>query len=203
LAAELSIELDLYGSAGLLAAGIDPYLAVISPVDGYTLDACDLCESTVGKSTARSWAGTKLASCKCRISEHFLFGVLTGLCYKGRLRKGGPVRESPPERKHRRFDLSYPVRMTLQSGGSPCEIEAISRNISIGGFLLEATSRVPQNSEVSFVMTIQDGRMVHPVEVVGQGHVVRVEEELSSAVRLAVECTSPMTQIESYFPRPS
>jgi hypothetical protein len=112
------------------------------------------------------------------------------------------MREPFAERKYRRFNLSYPVRVRLRSGGVSSEIEAISRNVSIGGLLLETASIIPQDSEVSFVMTIQDDRVAHPIELVGEGNIVRVENT-SEGIRVAVECKSPIAHLEHYFPRPT
>ncbi len=112
------------------------------------------------------------------------------------------MREPFAERKYRRFNLSYPVRVTLRSGDVASEIEAISRNVSIGGLLLETTAAIPQESRVSFVMTIQHDLMTHPVELVGEGNVVRVETT-REAIRVAVECSSPIQHLEHYFSGPS
>jgi len=103
----------------------------------------------------------------------------------------------PPEgRKYRRFDLSFPVRVNLKSGGLRSEVKAITRNLSLGGLLLETTSMIPQNSELSFVMTIEGNPVVRPIELVGKGNVVRVEKT-SHLVRLAVECKSRIRQRRS------
>jgi hypothetical protein len=42
------------------------------------------------------------------------------------------------ERKYRRFSLQYPVHLKVHSADLMVEFEAISRNISICGLLLEA-----------------------------------------------------------------
>jgi len=59
------------------------------------------------------------------------------------------------------------VRVMLQSDGSLSQIEAISRNVSICGLLLEARLPIPQDNEVSFVMTLQGKTMTHPIKLVG------------------------------------
>jgi hypothetical protein len=104
------------------------------------------------------------------------------------------------ERKYRRFNLSYPVRLMFQSGGSGSQVDAISRNICIGGLLLETASWVPEDSDVSFVLTIEGPKQVQPIELVGQGNVVRVEKT-PEAVMVAVECKNPIAQLENYFPQ--
>jgi PilZ domain len=112
------------------------------------------------------------------------------------------MRTPLPERKYRRFNLRYPVRVTLQSGECVSQIEAMSRNVSIGGLLLETHSLIPEHSQVSFVMTIAGPPVPHPVELVGEGSVVRVERT-PETVRVAVECKTPIAHIERYFPQPA
>jgi PilZ domain len=109
------------------------------------------------------------------------------------------MRKPFSKRKYRRFNLSYPVRLRFQDPGVSSEIRAISRNVSIGGLLLETTSTIPKDSQVSFVMTIDGNQVVHPIELIGEGSVVRVEETPGSAVRLALECKNPIEQIENYL----
>lgn len=42
------------------------------------------------------------------------------------------------ERKFRRFKLRYPVHVEFRSGELVSELDAVSRNVSTGGLLLEA-----------------------------------------------------------------
>ena len=102
------------------------------------------------------------------------------------------------ERKYRRFDLSFAVQLTFYSGGIRSDIEAMSRNVSICGLLLETRSTVPQGSEVSFTMKIPTRSASSPIELAGKGNVIRVEEGSGAAIRIAVECKNPITQIENF-----
>jgi len=107
----------------------------------------------------------------------------------------------PQERKYRRFDLRYPIHVKVQSGTVASELEAITTNVSLGGLLLQTASLIPPHSRVSFVLTLKGGRIVHPVEVVGEGEVVRVQPSgLGGGFAIAVECKYPITQIERYLP---
>jgi hypothetical protein len=104
------------------------------------------------------------------------------------------------ERKYRRFNLRYPVHVKFQSGNLLSELDAVSRNVSLGGMLLETASRVPEQASVSFVMTVKGGRIVRPIELAGEGQVVRVETSGTPAgYAIAVQCRNPMTQIEPYL----
>jgi hypothetical protein len=104
------------------------------------------------------------------------------------------------ERKYRRFNLRYPVHVKFRSGDLMSELDAVSRNVSLGGMLLETGSRIPERVSVSFVMTLQGGRIVRPIELAGEGQVVRVESNAApAAYAIAVQCKNPITQIEPYL----
>ncbi|MBZ5723257.1 MAG: PilZ domain-containing protein [Acidobacteriia bacterium] len=113
----------------------------------------------------------------------------------------GVVRQPYPEqRKHRRFALRYPVQLKFSSGTAVSELQATSRNVSIGGLLLEVPSPVLKHSPVTFTMTVQGGSVVHPVELVGEGKVVRIEPQGSGlGFAIAVECTRPIAQMADYM----
>jgi hypothetical protein len=102
------------------------------------------------------------------------------------------------ERRYRRFTLQYPVRVKVQSTDSIIEFEAVSRNISIGGLLLETSSLIPQHCAVSFILTVEGTQVVHPIQFAGEGNVVRVDPK-ESAFAIAVECRQPITQIDNYL----
>lgn len=107
---------------------------------------------------------------------------------------------SPQERRYRRFKLRYPVHLLFRSGELASEADAVSQDVSIGGLLLTCPILIPEHSAVSFVISLR-GRMLHPVELVGEGKVVRVEPGASGAeFAIAVECSKPITQIEHYLP---
>jgi hypothetical protein len=102
------------------------------------------------------------------------------------------------ERRYRRFSLQYPVRVKVQITDSIIEFEAVSRNISVGGLLLETSSVIPQHSPVSFIVTVQGAQVVHPIQFAGEGNVVRVDPK-ESAFAIAVECKRPITQIDNHL----
>jgi hypothetical protein len=59
------------------------------------------------------------------------------------------ARSSPAqERKHRRFNLEYPVSLKAHSGARIIQVEAVSRNISVRGLLLETAFVIPQHTPV-------------------------------------------------------
>jgi hypothetical protein len=99
-------------------------------------------------------------------------------------------------RKYQRFNLHYPVVVKFQYGHLAAEIQATSKNVSIGGLLLHASSEIPPHTPVSFTMTLQGGPVVRPIRVAGEGKVVRVERgSREQEFAIAVQCLSPVTQI--------
>ena len=108
------------------------------------------------------------------------------------------------QRKYRRFNLHYPVLVRFQHCHLAAEIETTSKNVSIGGLLLHASSEIPQHTAVNFVMTIQGGSVVRPIRITGEGKVVRVERgSREQEFAIAVQCLSPLTQIRQCLPAAS
>jgi len=107
----------------------------------------------------------------------------------------------PHERKYRRFSLCYPVHVKFHFGDSVCELQAVSKNVSIGGFLLETASPIPQRCPVSFIMTLHGGPVIRPIQVAGEGEVVRVEPHGPGArFAIAVKCKRPISQMQHALP---
>jgi hypothetical protein len=107
---------------------------------------------------------------------------------------------SRQERRYRRFKLRYPVHLLFRSGEQISEVDAVSRDVSVGGLLLESPVLIPQRSIVNFIVSLR-ARGLRPVELVGEGKVVRVECSRPQAeFTVALECKKPITQIEPYLP---
>jgi hypothetical protein len=104
---------------------------------------------------------------------------------------------TPPDRKFQRFKLSYPVRVTFPSGYSILEVDAVSRNISIGGLLLESTCLIPYRSPVEFTITLTGLPISRLIKLGGAGEVVRLEPGAAKdRYRIAVACAEPICHIE-------
>jgi len=111
-----------------------------------------------------------------------------------------PSASLQPKRKHRRFPLQYPVLMKAHFAGSAIELEGISRNVSVGGLLMETSSLIPQHTVVSFVITIRGKHVVRPMQFTGEGKVVRVDTESDKAAfAIAVQCQRPIIQLDEYL----
>lgn len=107
----------------------------------------------------------------------------------------------PKERRYRRFSLRYPVSVKFDLGNSVSELRAVSRNISIGGVLLEADLALPQHCDVRFIMTVLEHHIIGPTQIIGEGEVVRVEPRGSGAgFAIAVKCKRPISELRAYLP---
>jgi hypothetical protein len=108
------------------------------------------------------------------------------------------------ERRHRRFDLQFPVSLNFSSGGAVREVAGLSRNVSIGGLLLKVNDPVPVRTQVSLTMAVHDPRLRRPVQLLGKGAVVRVERlEPGAGFAIAIECKRPIIEIEGHLPATS
>jgi hypothetical protein len=80
------------------------------------------------------------------------------------------------------------------------EVDTVSRNVSVGGLFLEAPLPIPEFSSVSFVLILRSRQFDLPIELAGEGEVVRVEPIGPGAgFGIAVKCTSPINQLESFL----
>ena len=103
-------------------------------------------------------------------------------------------------RNYRRFDLEFPVRLKFEVGSGTGEIEAVSKNLSIGGLLIRSASPVPQQAPVIFTVSVHGTGSLRPVHLRGEGRVTRIESgEIEGTFAIAVSCNSPLTQLEEYL----
>ena len=104
-------------------------------------------------------------------------------------------------RKYRRFNLEFPVLIKIQSGSHVTEVEAVSKNVSVGGLLVRSTLMIPQNTSVSFILSVHGEQAVRPIHLMGEGDIVRAEsEEPDATFALAVKCKAPVAQLGVYLP---
>ena len=105
------------------------------------------------------------------------------------------------ERRYRRFNLQFPVRLSFPSRGTVRELATISKNVSIGGMLLRSHDSLPPHTQVSLTMDVQDPRIRRPIRLLGEGEVVRVEPlESGAGFAIAIECKRPLAEIENHLP---
>jgi PilZ domain len=110
------------------------------------------------------------------------------------------VPHSPEKRGYRRFELEYAVHILFRSEESVSTVDGFTRNVSVGGLLLEAPTLIPPHSKVAFVMNLQ-GSTLPPAKLMGEGRVVRVAVcAAADRFAIAVECENPITQIQRHLP---
>ena len=74
----------------------------------------------------------------------------------------------------------------------------LSRNVSMGGLLVQATGEIPLRTKVRLTMKVMGPWSRRAVRIKGQGEVVRVEPLGPGAgFAIAVKCSRPLTEIKS------
>jgi hypothetical protein len=105
--------------------------------------------------------------------------------------------DTQQERKFRRFNFEHLVHVRFLSGNAKAEVDAVTRNISLGGLLLESDCLIPDRCPVEFIITLRGGLISRPVKLTGAGQVVRVQPgEAADKFAIAVACSQPITQLE-------
>jgi len=101
------------------------------------------------------------------------------------------------ERRFRRFNLEFPVSMKFRSGGLAVEVDAMTKNISIGGFSAKCASMILLHTAVTFRICVRREETGRSLHLTGEGEVVRVESSASdSMLTIAVNCRSPITEFD-------
>jgi hypothetical protein len=104
-------------------------------------------------------------------------------------------------RKYRRFELEFPVNIKFSSGSEVTNIDAVSKNISVGGLLARSATSIPEDTAVTFILSVYGKAAVRPVRLLGEGYVVRIEPgEKESTFGVAMRCNAPLVQLEEYLP---
>jgi len=104
-------------------------------------------------------------------------------------------------RSYRRFELEFPVRLRFQVGSTNCEVETVSKNVSVGGLLVRSALPVPEQTPVTFILSVHGKESLRPVHVLGEGRIVRVASgAMEGTFVLAVKCNTLVTQLQEYLP---
>ncbi len=92
-----------------------------------------------------------------------------------------------------RFPLRYRAYVEYSLDGAESRLECVSKNISLGGVLLEAPALIPLNCALEFVIRAVGERMTRQIEFKGKGEVVRVQPDPpGSGFLIAVKCAEPI-----------
>jgi len=103
------------------------------------------------------------------------------------------------ERRHRRFNLQFPVRISFLRAGLQRSLMAISKNVSIGGLLVRTEKQIPSHTPVRLSMDVRGLGSGRTVRLLGEGEVVRVED-LGAGFAIAIECHQPIKEMQEYLP---
>ena len=104
-------------------------------------------------------------------------------------------------RKYRRFELEFPVHLKFQSDSTGKNVEGVSKNVSVGGLMVRLPLPIPENTVVTFFLSVHGKQSVRPVHFRGEGEIVRVERgESASTFLMAVKCKTPITHLKEYLP---
>jgi PilZ domain len=96
-------------------------------------------------------------------------------------------------RKHPRFSLRYRIHLKFHSEVGDGESDGITRNLSIGGVLLECPSRIPELCAVYFTIFAEGGQVIWPLAFAGKGKVVRIDpDSTGSGYAIALKCVHPI-----------
>jgi hypothetical protein len=77
------------------------------------------------------------------------------------------------------------------------ETAAVTRNISLGGLLLEAPCSIPCGSPVEFIITVGGGLISRPAKLTGAGKVVRVQlDEAADKFGIVLAFSQPIARME-------
>src|SRR4051812_20466657 len=75
----------------------------------------------------------------------------------------GPQAHHSEVRKHRRFDLQFPVSLAFSAAEVLGEHEGISQNVSVGGLLVKTPHELPLHTKVKLTMQLsgrESGRVI-------------------------------------------
>jgi hypothetical protein len=119
-----------------------------------------------------------------------------------RLEMATETPEYASNRRYRRFDLHFPVTLTFDTGGVARKVDAVSKNVSIGGLLVKASHPVPPCTRVKLMMRARSPLSGRSVRLEGEGKVVRLEPiGRKDGFTIAVACTHLISETENQSSR--
>jgi hypothetical protein len=104
-------------------------------------------------------------------------------------------------RKYRRFNLHFPVTLSLLGREKARELSGVTQNVSLGGLLVNLGDEAPLHSLVSLRMSVAGPKSRRPVLLQGEGQVVRVDSLGTEAgFAIAVECRRCIKEMRRHLP---
>ncbi len=100
-------------------------------------------------------------------------------------------------RKYRRFDLQFPVSLFCSAGEVARRIEGTSKNVSLGGLLVNTREELPLGTKVGLMMELSGRSTGRAIRLSAEGQVVRVETAGAEAdYAIAVECNGLISELK-------
>lgn len=104
----------------------------------------------------------------------------------------------PIKRRYRRFDLRLPVHLSFPVDGSLRDVDTTTKNVSVGGMLLQTVEAIPLHSQVNLTMDVRISQSRRRVRLTAQGEVIRVQPGgEDGGFAIAIECKRPIQEIET------
>lgn len=101
-------------------------------------------------------------------------------------------------RKYRRFDLQFPVSLFCSAGEVARRIEGTSKNVSLGGLLVNTREQLPLGTKVGLTMELSGRSTRRTIRLSAEGEVVRVEPaHAESDYSIAVKCEGLISELRN------
>ena len=109
----------------------------------------------------------------------------------------GPSAPHAHVRKYRRFDLQFPVSLLCSAGEVARRIEGTSKNVSLGGLLINTREQLPLGTRVGLTMELSGRNTQRTIRLSAEGEVVRVEATpVDADYAIAVKCTGLISELK-------
>jgi len=103
-------------------------------------------------------------------------------------------------RRYRRFDLQLPVCLSFPSAGTTDQLTGFTKNVSLGGLLLESVRQLPLRTQVDVTIGLVTPWSSRPIQLRTEGEIVRVEAlDGQHGFALAIECKRPIKEMGDHL----
>lgn len=110
----------------------------------------------------------------------------------------GSAAPHAPARKYRRFELQFPVSLFCSAGEVARQIEGTSKNVSLGGLLVNTREELPLGTKVGLTMELSGRNSRRAIRLSAEGEVVRVETKAAEAdYSIAVKCEGLISELKN------
>jgi PilZ domain len=112
----------------------------------------------------------------------------------------GPQAHHSELRKHRRFDLQFPVFLRFSAGEVAHQYEGMSENVSVGGLLIKTVHELPLRAKVKLTMELAGLKSLRAIRLSADGEVVRVEpSKFDGVYAIAIKCHGSIAAMRKHL----